>query len=243
MVSGKLFRSRASKNSTNKKQNKQIKKNKEDLKKVLKSIETKYHDSKISQALSTAATMTPLLNVPVVTGANDLSAIARSGNSINVLSWSFNGLIQMQNSAITPNDATNRVRIIVVHSPDSSTPTAENIMAELAYDINSHYRIKPEFNYNILYNKVFNMSNAIQVQGTNFNTFPNFGSSQIPIKIRLKKKEFSKSGTKASWTQIGATSAVAPQRGALTMLAYSDSGAPTHPTIIGRARLRFDDTA
>ena len=245
MPAGKLYgKKRNYKKSTDAKQNKDIKNLKKDMKTVLQSIETKWFDSVINNSISNTATMIPLLAMPVTTGANDVNSNARSGNSINLLSYSFNGLVSMTNSSnpLQPNDRSNRIRVIVIHSPDSTTPVPENILDPIAYDIDSHYKIKPEFTYSIVYNRVFNLSNYTQKYSSTTQDFPD-EAWRLPIKIRLGKKAFTKSGSKSDWVTLAALTASAPARGALTMMLISDSSVPTHPFIKGRGRVRFDDTA
>lgn len=225
-------------------QNKKIKTLNAKVKRLNKANEKKYLDAGISQLPTTTVQKFPLNGMAVFAGDNNLRHEQRQGQSIVMTSLRIRGLVEIDELALDPAPAANnRVRILIVYSPDSSTPTNLSDILSKPTSIDSHYRIKPPEPYKILYDKTFNLQNVRQY-------FANASGAQaisstteryrIPIKINLGKKAFGKSGTKSSWV-VGA-GAVAPSRGALTLMSYSDAPANTAaPTVELESRLRFLD--
>jgi hypothetical protein len=156
-------------------------------------------------------------------------------------SLKMKGLVEILQNATSP-DENNRVRVMVVYSPDSSTPANLSDILAAPTEIDSHYRIKPPEQYKIFYDKTFNLQCPAQQIPSAFNSSSTVTATErfrIPINITLGKKAFGKSGTKASWI-VGAGN-VAPARGALTLMTFSDSSIVSHPQVRLQSRMRFLD--
>lgn len=220
-------------------QNKKIKSLNTQVKRLAKADEKKYLDAGISQSVSTTVQKYPLNSMAVFAGDNNLRHTQRQGQSIVMTSLRIRGLVQILPDALSP-DLNNRVRMMVVHTPDSSTPVNLSDILQKPTEIDSHYRIKPPEAYKILYDKTFNLQNIIPsaISGGTRNATAT-EKFRIPFKINLGKKAFGKSGTKSTWI-VGA-GAVAPSRGALTLMSFSDSGTVSHPAVEAQSRLRFLD--
>lgn len=227
----------ARKRNIDAKQNKQIKKLKVAVKSIKKTEEKKYLDTVRSLTISSTASSTDLNNLPVWNGANSSRHEQREGTSVVMTRFLMKGVVEIANSGLSI-DVDNRVRIMVVFTPDTSTSTSMTEFME-SQSLDSYKKIVPIAPYKVLYDKVFNLQQYKALQGT---PYPggNTERRRIPVHINLGKKEFGKTGTKCLWLNSDLT-ARPPRQGALTLWLLSDSGVITHPRFVGESRLRFRD--
>ncbi len=121
---------------------------------------------------------------------------------------------------LTSADTTNIVRILVVRWWDSVTPTLANILENtttISFALISPYQAEPTHRYKVLYDKVHRMSNALD-------THQALGR----FSIKLNNSRF-------KWTSTASTT----ERDPIYLMAISDSGAVTHPTLSAIIRFRF----
>ena len=233
---------RHNKRSVDRKQNKAIKVLKTQVKALTKADEKKYKDEGILQSPSTTVQKWPINTFTVWGGTdNNVRHEQREGQSVVMTSLRMRGLVEILQNAASP-DENNRVRIMVVYSPDSSTPANLSDILSNPTEIDSHYRIKPPEPYKILYDKTYNLQFPAQQIPSAFNSSSTVTATErfrIPVRINLGKKAFGKSGTKSSWV-VGAGN-VAPSRGALTLMSFSDSSIVSHPQLTLQSRLRYLD--
>jgi len=241
MPAGKLYKykpSKYSKTKVDKKQDKQIKKNTVQLKKLSKAEELKYMDGsfQIIPAVTPGPVVTSLLDFKVwdssLTGGNaNLQRISsREGLSCNITKIQIKGLLMITPTnpiTGTTSQLFNRFRIIIVHSKDSTVPTAANILQEPG-KIDTHYKIKPKFPYTPLYDRTFQLMNLFQGQAASTTNTPT-EPWRVPLNIVLSKKKLGKSGTKVEFSDILVATSSPPTRGDISMICMSDC-----PTI-GRA--------
>lgn len=222
-----------------KKQNREIKRLKTDVKSMKKIVERKHWDSTYpSASVSTTATALGLTSfVPYNTLDQTRRQTQREGQSVSVKRIQVKGTVEMPLSGVSL-DVTNRMRMIIVHTPESSTPTMANIIEGPlgTYNINAFNKIQPPHPYRILFDRTWNMQTPVS------------GSGIIPVEkwrhsfdIRLGKKALGKTGSKCDWVDGQANIQIAPDRGAITLFVYSDSNAVTHPVIAYSTRITFED--
>lgn len=220
------------KKSIDAKQNKQIKKLKTDVKKLKQSEEVKYLDRPISFSPSTTPVLSACENLVVFGGNQSLRHEQREGQQITILSYRCKGMVQILPQSTSP-DNDNRVRLMLVLTKDSSTVSSITDVLQ-SNNIDSMHRIKPEYNYKVLYDRIYNLQNTT---GTN----QSYGGNpfRLPIDIRLGKKAFGKTGSKASWEVLDQN--ISARRGSLTLIMFSDSAVISHPYVRMNTRLRYLD--
>jgi len=223
------------KKSVDAKQNKAIKKLKTDVKSIKKADEKKYIDTARSLVISTTPLSVDLNALAVWGGVNTTRHYQREGTSIVMTQFLMKGMVEIANSGLSL-DVDNRVRILVVLTPDTSRPAAITEVLE-ANDLDSYKKLVPIAPYRVLYDKVFNLQQYKALQGAPYASCTE--RRRIPLHINLGKKEFGKSGTKCTW--LNSDGNIAPRQGALTLYAFSDSSLTTHPRFVGTTRFRFRD--
>ena len=242
---GKMIPVYGKKQSTDAKQNKEIKKLKKEVKKLAKSEEKKWYDiSKPSTAVPLAGTVQPLLALNVWGGTdNTARQNEREGQSINLTSYKIQGQVYIDQGFASP-DSNNKVRIMLVQMTDDSIiqPALTDILEDPTGDqaVYSFYKIKGQRRFKVHYDKLFNLQNVGQY-------FANAsGSAAVSTATEGFRKEFRinmkvpKSGLKVSYAQ-GSISGNGPVVNGLFLIAYSDSGVISHPAMFYRSRMRFLD--
>lgn len=226
------------KKSIDAKQNKAIKKLKTEVKKLAVTIEKKYWDKQISLSVSSAPYIYPLNDLALFTGNQQDRHKQREGQSIVLTSFRLRGLVEIVQNAVSP-DLNNRIRLMIVFTKDSTTPVAiTDILASNTID--SFKLIKPPHDYDVMYDRVFNLQNVEQNHYVGGNYAAPTEKYRLPFDIRLGTKKFTKSGIKCTW-ELGDATGTAPRQGALTLIALSDSGVISHPSMRAASRLRFMD--
>jgi len=222
-----------------KKQNREIKRLKTDVKLMKKIVERKHWDSTYpATSVSTTATKEGLASlVPYNTLDQARRQNSREGQSVCITRIALKGTVEMPFTGVSL-DVINRVRMLIVYTPESSTPNLVNIIEGPfgSYNINAFNKIQPPDPYRVLYDRTWNMTTAVAAAGS------------IPVEkfrhsfdIRLGKKALGKTGIKCDWTDAQANIQIAPDRGAVTLFVYSDSNVPTHPVLSYNHRITFED--
>lgn len=221
-----------------KKQNREIKRLKTDVKLMKKIVERKHYDLTYpAAAVSTNATKEGLTSfVPYNTLDQARRQNHREGQACQITRIAIKGTVEMAQSGVSV-DAHNRVRMLIVYTPESSTPNLVDIVEGpyASYDINAFNKIQPPFPYRILYDRTFNMQNGIVAT-----TYPT-EKWRHAFDIRLGKNALGKTGLKCDWTDGQANIQIAPDRGAITLFFWSDSTLVSHPLIQYNMRVTFQD--
>lgn len=204
----------------------------------------KWVDTSFSLAAGTTAGQVELANIPAWSGANITKYRQREGLSCNLVSLSFKGLVEIPVSQVTPNDANNRVRVILAFLKETSlsvTPTLSDILqtnigGAVQTTVDSYYRKNPIYPYQIKYDKTFLLQS--QQQATTGTT------SDFPVepfrRMIMENIRFGPTGTETKWA-TGGVPTVLPTQNRLFMFAISDSSIPTNPTVRLTTRLNFAD--
>jgi len=233
-----MSKKRSYQRSVDKKQNREIKRLKTDVKLMKKVVERKHWDLTYSAtAVSTTALKEGLTSfVPYNTLDQARRQNHREGQSCCVTRIAIKGSVEMAQTGVSV-DAHNRVRMLIVHTPDSTTPNLTDIVEGpyASYDINAFNKIQPPFPYRILYDRTYNMQNGIVAT-----TYPT-EKWRHSFDIRLGKKALGKTGLVCDWTDGQANIQIAPDRGAITLFVWSDSALVTHPLIQYNMRISFQD--
>lgn len=210
-----------------------------------KVVVKKWFDQTISLSVPTGGTLTELANIPAWDGTNLTRYRQREGLSCQLKSLSFKGIVQIPNSQVTPNDANNRVRVILVSTKETVTgvtPSVSdfiqtNINGALSTNVDSYYKKNPVYPYRIWYDRTFLLMNQQQAQTGTTSDFPS-----EPFRRQVMENiKFGPNGMTEKW----ATGAVPTARGIenrLWMVTISDSVIPTHPTILFTGRMNFTDS-
>lgn len=218
-------------------------------KKVSKALDKatvkKWFDQTISMNAQTGGAITELANIPAWDGTNITRYRQREGLSCQLKSISFKGIVQIPISQVTPNDANNRVRILLVSTKETNTTSTPgpndfiqtNINGALSTNVDSYYKKNPVYPYRIWYDRTFLLMNQQQAQTGTSSDFPT-----EPFRRQIMENiKFGPNGMTEKW----ATGAVPTARGIenrLWMVTISDSTLPTHPTVSLTARLNFTDS-
>ncbi len=222
-------------------QNRKIKTLQTQVAKLTKGDEVKYLDRSFTNSVTSTGTILPLNNPALFAGAQQSRHEQREGQSLVTTQFLCKGLVYIDQNSVSA-DSNNRIRILVVLTKDSTTP--QNISDVLqATLIDSFNKIKPPHDYQVLWDKTFNVQNPGQYYAGQSGSAAISTATEryrIPFSIKLGSKAFGSTGCKATWvTSDGGDTA--PRTGALTMLMFSDSGVVSHPIVKARTRYRFID--
>ena len=226
------------------KQNKEIKKLKTQVKKLSKGDEKKWYDiDKSSTAIPLAGTVQPLLALDLWDGTNTNRQNQREGNSINMLSYTIKGQVYIDQYFASP-DVNNKVRIMLVQMTDDNIiqPALTDILEDPTGDraVYSFFKIKGQRRFKVHYDKLFNLQNPGQYfANASGSAATSTATESFRKEFRIKAK-LPKAGLKASYAQ-GSISGNGPVVNGLFLIAYSDSGVVSHPAMFYRARMRFLD--
>lgn len=193
---------------------KQVSKVKRIVKRQVMSMnEWKHHVLDVpGDAISTSGQVTDLS--AVAQGDTD---VTRDGDEINAHS------ISIRYSWTCP-DTTNVVRVIIFQWLPDSTPVIANILNPLTagLETESHYNTDKADQFKILFDKTQVSYQAVSAQ--------NHSPPYVRRKLRLRKKKIK--------FNAGATDG----SGKVYLLALTDSGVTTHPTLYFESRLNFMDS-
>lgn len=251
---GKMKRTRKPR-SVDAKQNKAISQLKTQVKSLVKAQEIKSVDNLFAEliqnnSLAGGAKRIDLTHLAIwasdVVNANSTRLTAREGNSVVIKRFSLDGMITLPSDSDSAgsDDPTYDaiVRVIIVHSPASSTPDITEVLQD-PNDVFSHYKLFPDNPYRMLYDKQFTLQSTTQVRGqaTTGVTQTAVEPFRRRIKILLNSKQFGKTGIKVEYGQ--GNNGQAPVYGGLTMFLLSTVSGATFikPSIEARARMRFAD--
>lgn len=231
--------SKGVKRSVDAKQNKQIKKLKTQVAKLVKADEKKWYDTQVtSQAVSSSGAVNPMLGLNVWAGSNTNRQNEREGNTLVVTSLKFDGLVYIDQSFASP-DFNNIVRIMLVQMTDDNI-TAPNLSDVLeTVNIDSFYKLKGQRRYKIHYDKRFYLQNVEQTASTTAGMSATTSTEPFRKRFIIKAK-IPKKGLKVTYSQ-GSVSGNGPVVNGLFLLAISDSGTISHPAIKYHSRMRFLD--
>lgn len=229
--------------STNKRQDKEIKKLKTQVKKLSKGDEKKWYDiDKPSTAIPLSGTVQPLLALDLWAGDNTLRQHQREGNTINITSLNIKGQVYIDQNFASP-DVNNKVRIMLVQMTDDNLalPALTDILEDPTGDraIYSFLKIKGTRRFRVHYDRLFNLQNVEQTAATTAGMSATTSTEKYRKEFRVRAK-VPKSGLKVSYQQ-GSVSGNGPVVNGLFLIAYSDSGVVSHPAMFYRSRMRFID--
>ena len=229
--------------STNKRQDKEIKKLKTQVKKLSKGDEKKWYDiDKPSTAIPLAGTVQPLLALDLWAGDNTLRQHQKEGNTINITSLNIKGQVYIDQNFASP-DFNNKVRIMLVQMTDDNLalPALTDILEDPTGDraIYSFLKIKGTRRFRVHYDRLFNLQNVEQTASTTAGMSATTSTEKYRKEFRVRAK-VPKSGLKVSYQQ-GSVSGNGPVVNGLFLIAYSDSGVVSHPAMFYRSRMRFID--
>jgi len=234
-----------SKTSKDKKQDKEIKQLKKTVKTLKNSEEKKWYDyNHPSTAVSTSGVIQPLLALNIYDGtdANSKKLNEREGNKLTMLSYKLQGEVYINQNFASP-DSNNKVRILMVQMTDDNInppllsdiledPTGNNSLYAF-YKIDGTRRFKRHFD------KIFNLQNVEQTANTTAGMSATTSTERFRKSFKIKAK-LPKTGLVVKYQQ-GSVSGNGPVSNGMYLIAYSDSGAISHPAIQYRTRMRFLD--
>ncbi len=210
-----------------------------------KVVVRKWFDQTISLNAQTGGTMHELANIPAWDGTNLTRYRQREGLSCQLNSISFKGILQIPISQVTPNDANNRVRVILVSTKETVTGVAPNaadiiqtnIGGAVQTDVDSYYKKNPVYPYRIWYDRTFLLQNQQQAVTGTTSDFPT-----EPFRRQIMENiSFGQNGMTEKWA-TGANPTARGIENRLWMITISDSSLPTHPTVLFTARINFSDS-
>ena len=147
---------------TDAKQNKDIAVLKKKVKILSQATELKFYDRILEKTDLTTLVQGIALTDLAPWDSNSVTANAdrntrREGNSVLIKSFNYRGIISIPVGATAPASA--RVRLMVVHTPDSQTPAIFDVITTPSagndpHIVDSYKRIKPPAPYRVLYDKV-----------------------------------------------------------------------------------------
>lgn len=239
------------KKSVDKKQNKDIKVLKEKVKNLSSAVEVKFLDTVTSKTDLTTLVQNKHITDLSPWDSNSVVANAernerREGNSVLIKSYTYRGIVEIPQNDSAPRAA--RVRMMVVHTPDSEAPVITEVLTTPSAGNDTHIidafkKIKPANPYDVMYDKTFLLQSTIPdaISGTTRNA-----TAVEPFRRKFNiNLSFHKNPLKCTWAQGQATAA--PIQGALTLFVFSDvqetGGDPNlnNPRISGLSRMRFMD--
>ena len=190
--------------STNKRQDKEIKKLKTQVKKLSKGDEKKWYDiDKPSTAIPLSGTVQPLLALDLWAGDNTLRQHQREGNTINITSLNIKGQVYIDQNFASP-DVNNKVRIMLVQMTDDNLalPALTDILEDPTGDraIYSFLKIKGTRRFRVHYDRLFNLQNVEQTAATTAGMSATTSTEKYRKEFRVRAK-VPKSGLKVSYQQ------------------------------------------
>ncbi len=194
--------------------------------------EVKYLDQTYSQSISAASTATILNSLVVFAGDQSSRHQQREGQKILMTSFAGKGIVSIPPGALLTDDD-NRVRILIVFSPDSDSPLISSVLQDSTVD--SFRKIKPANPYRILFDRTYNMQNSAHTVTATSNVVST-ERWRFPVQFKIR---FPKIGAKCTWLTSDLN--VGPRQGSLTMFTLSDSAIAGHPFLAIHTRLRFLD--
>lgn len=229
--------------NVDKRQDKDLTKLRSQVRKLMKADEKKWYDTnRPSTAISSTGLVQPLLGLTVWSGDNTLRQNEREGNTINMLSYRINGEVYIDQNFASP-DFNNKVRILLVQMTDDNinAPALTDIMEDVTSGnaLYSFYKIKGQRRFKVHYDKTFNLQNVQQTASTTAGMSATTSTENFRKNFNISAK-VPKSGLKISYSQ-GSISGNGPVVNGLFFVAYSDSGAISHPAIVYRSRMRYLD--
>ena len=157
------------KKSVDQKQNKAIKSLAKKVSTLSRAVEVKFLDTVTSKIDLTTLVQNKHITDISPWDSNSVVANAernerREGNSVLIKSYSYRGIIHLPQNDSAPRAA--RVRLMVVHTPDSTTPVITEVLSTPTagndtHIVDSFKRIKPANPYRVLYDKVFLLQSTI----------------------------------------------------------------------------------
>lgn len=180
----------------------------------------------------------PMSNPALFTGDQTQRYKQREGQSVVTTAFMMRGNVFIDQSALSA-DANNRVRMIIVLSKESGVIQGQEDILDNPGNLDSYYRIDPPNPYQILYDHTFQLQSTEQLASATVSS-TSTEKWRIPFNIRLGKKQFGKTGCKATWLKDDGTN-VQARTGGISIILYSDSTLPSHPTVQGMFRWRFSD--
>jgi hypothetical protein len=231
------------------KQNKEIKKLKQQVKTLVKTNEIKHLNTKFNDvevnAYALGSFSRGLTDVEPwqsnASGANATKLTQREGDAILIKRIKIKAMLTLpQNGPDATFDTI--VRVLIVHWPQGGNESMNEVLYNTGtiFSLLQNYPTTP---YKVLYDKSFNLQTQTQPADSGQPT----GVIACPVEpfrrnlnISLGAKQFGKKGIRCFWA--GST-ALDPAQGAITMYAYSDQSnvAGTSPYISGTARLSYMD--
>jgi len=209
-----------------------------------KAVEVKYYDRNLSTSDDVGGIAINSLSIPLnnlspwdtdAINSNANRNTSREGNSIVMRRFQFKGTINFFTNVSTENHC--RVRLFIVHCPDSSQPSYSQVMQYFSVD--TLKKIKPDNPYRVIWDRSYNLSTAIQTR--NNGTYQN-STAVEPFRKNINIDLKFKSGLKTTWAQGASTND--PIQGSLTLMAISDQPNAANsqkPQLNGYSRLRFVD--
>ena len=195
--------------------------------------EIKYLDVTISQSISSASTATILNEMVVFAGDQSLRHEQREGQKIIMSSFAAQGIVNIPQGGLVPNDDNNRVRILIVFSPDSNSPLITQVLQDATVD--SFHKIKPANPYRVVFDRTYNLQSTNHTVTATTSATPT-DHWRLPVKFKVT---FGTKGAKCTWLTSDLN--IGPRQGSLTMFTLSDSAVPGHPFLRMHTRLRFLD--
>lgn len=186
---------------------------------VLPSIEYKTNDVTASQA-PVGDVSIPYVNQPMMQIAQGTGADERIGDKITVLSHN----VTMK---INSSDNTNVVRVIWVYTESTDTLAPSDILQYTStadYGLISPYKLKSTNNnikYKILFDKIYKFDSATAVMVDKYKLMPG--------------------GKYGKQVEFNAAGRIQPEQYKLHVIAISDSGAVSHPSISYVCRTKYYD--
>lgn len=219
-------------------QNRKIKALQTQVAKLSKSEDAKYVGKGFTWNPNNSGQITPMTNPPLFTGDQTQRYRQREGQSVVTTQFMMKGNVFIDQSALSA-DANNRVRMIIVLSKDSGVIQGQEDILNNPGNLDSFYRIDPPNPYSILYDRTFQLQSTEQLASATVSS-TSTEPWRIPFNIKLGKKAFGKTGCKATWLKDDGTT-VQARTGGISIILYSDSTLPSHPTVQGAYRWRFLD--
>lgn len=234
-------RKRTYKRSVDRKQNKEIKKLKSSVAKLVSVKERKFYDFQMSSTvgsgnngISTNLTAIPAYQ-PTVT-AHAMIQQRRERNSCLMTSLTIKGLVSIPYNQGVTRDYSNIVRILLVRSnDDNGNPITYDQVLESPLDLEtSFYKIDNQGGrkYDIMYDKTFFLQNNHQRDEEHTPVEP--WRKRFTIKAKIPKR-----GLRLEWPNTNISGN--PTKNGMYLLCLSDSAAVSHPVVSLYGRLRFID--
>lgn len=229
--------------SVDRRQNREIKKLKKDIKSLTPADNNKFLDTNMYQSIS-STTQTMILNnvQPINLDGSVSSASAslsqRKGKRISIRSLHVKGVVYNPSVTLSPDDHCT-VRMVIVRFPDDGATTNTGLDSCLTAQTGAldpyMFAFKdrmPKNPYEIVYDRVFNLQAAYQSAAQQYPT------DKWRVNIN-KKIYFRGKAQDTRWGEIESVSS--PSENALAVMLISDSAAVSHPAVSLNFRLHYQD--